>query len=373
MIFSCEREGLTEAISIVQRAISSKTTNPILEGIHIKAVAGKIILTGNDNEIGIEAVVESAVEKDGTIVVNSRLFGDIIRKMTGDIVYINVNEGSIATIKCGISNFNINGIIGGEFPEIPKFPADFEIILTKSQLRDLVKHTIFSVGTSDTKLILTGCLLEANQNMINMVAVDGFRMAYKKIITEQSVLSGTDQAVSIVIPSKALNEINRSISDSDDNVIIKCSQKNISFEFDNILFTARLLEGQFIDYEKIIPLESSVVVKVSAVQISNAVERASLIIISEIAKSPLIMNINNSTVKIDCETTSGKVEELIPVEMTGDSLEIGFNNRFLQEALRAVDCSEIKMSFNSPVSPCLIEPAEGENFKYVILPVRLKT
>lgn len=373
MKFSCDRSALTEAINISQKAVASRSTLPVLEGLYIKAKDGKVILTGNDLEIGIEAFLEAQIESEGSIVVNSRLFGDIIRKMSGDIVVIDVNSNNVTNIKCGNSKFNITGIDPTEFPEIQKFDVEFDITLTHKQLKDLVRHTIFAVGTNETKIILTGCLLEASGNTVNMVAVDGFRLAYKKITCEKETVSGILGDVSIIIPAKSLNELVKILDDSDDTVKIYCSEKNIRFEFDNVTFTSRLLEGDYIDYKKIIPADYRTVVKSDVRPLIEAVERASLIITGEFINSPVIMNIVDGEIKINCETQVGKVEEYIAVDMYGDGLEIGFNNRYLLDALKAVSTDEIKVNFNGPTSPCLISPVDGDDFKYIVLPLRLRT
>lgn len=372
MKFICDRNSLTEAINIAQKAVAVRSTLPVLEGLMIKAKDNKVVITGNDLEIGIECILEAEIATEGSIVVNSRLFGDIIRKMSGDSVTVEVNSNNVTNIKCGNSKFNITGIETTEFPEIQKFDVEYDITMSQRQLKELVRHTIFAVGTNESKMILTGCLLEASGKSINMVAVDGFRLAYKKTECENDAVSGYLGDISIVIPSKSLNEIIKIIDDNDEEVKIFCSEKNIRFEFNNVIFTSRLLEGDYIDYKKIIPSDYKTDIITEVRPLIEAVERASLVITSEVTKSPVIINIVDGELKINCETQIGKVEELIPVEMTGDSIEIGFNNKYLLDALKAVSTEKIKFSFIGPTSPCLISPTEGEDFKYIVLPVRLK-
>lgn len=373
MKFTCDRTVLTEAVNISQKAVSSRSTLPVLEGLLIKASDNKVVITGNDLEIGIECLFEAEVESSGSIVVNSKLFGEIIRKMTGDTVIIDVNSNNVTNIKCGNSKFNITGIDAIEFPEVQKFDVEYDITLTQKQLKELVRRTIFAVGTNESKMILTGCLLEASGKIVKMVAVDGFRLAYKQILCENDTVNGYLGDVSIVIPSKSLNELIKIIDDSDDEIKIFCSEKNIRFEFNNVIFTSRLLEGDYIDYKKIIPSDYNTVIKTDAKSVIESVERASLIITSEVTKSPVILNIADGEIKINCETQVGKVEEFIPVEMSGNPVEIGFNNRYILDALKAASTDEIKFSFIGSTSPCLISPVEGEDYKYIVLPVRLKT
>lgn len=373
MKFTCEKNAITDAVAIVQKAVATRSSLTVLEGILIKAKDGKVTLTGNDLEIGIECIIGAQIESEGKVVVNSNLFGNAIRKMTGETVVINVLGNNTINIKCGNSDMRLNGIGGDEFPEIPKFDTDFDLNLTQKEFKDLIRHTIFAVGTSESKLILTGCLLEASGNSISMVAVDGFRLALKKIVTESESVSGYLGDVAIVIPSKTLKEINNIISDNDDRIIIKCSSKNVRFEFDNVIFTSRLLEGDYIDYKKIIPHDFKTKITADVKSLVEAVDRASIIITSEVTKSPLTLNISNSEININCETTAGKVDEVVPVDMTGDNIEIGFNNKYLLEALKASTGEKVNLEFIGEINPCLITPVEGDSFKFIVLPVRLRS
>ena len=376
MKFTCDRTALTEAVSIVQRAVATRSTITALEGIMLKVSEGKVTLTGNDLEIGIECIIGAEDTRDGKVVVNSTLFGNAVRKMAGAIVTMEMNDNNVVKIKHGQSmelKMELGGIDGNEFPEIQRFDTEFDINLSQREFKDLVRHTIFAVGTSEAKLILTGCLLEASGSNVNMVAVDGFRLALKKIETEADAVNGYLGDVGIVIPSKTLKELTGIIDDNDDKLIIKCSSKNIRFEFDNVIFTSRLLEGDYIDYKKIIPSSFGLSVTADIKPLIDAVDRASIIINSEMNKAPVIVRINDGMMNIYCETSAGKVDEVFPVESTGEEIEIGFNNKYLLEALKASTGEKLNMQFIGPVNPCLITPFEGDSFKFIVLPVRLKS
>ncbi|NLB82021.1 MAG: DNA polymerase III subunit beta [Clostridiaceae bacterium] len=373
MKITCNRAILTEAVNIVQKAVAVRSTLSVLEGILISAHNGKVTLTGNDLEIGIECVVGADIAMDGKIVVNSSLFGNAVRKLTAEDVLIETSSNNTVLIKSGNSETVLTGISGEEFPEIPKFETEYDVVLTQKDLKSLISRTIFAVGTSEAKLILTGCLLEVSANNINMVAIDGFRLALKKITTESESVSGYLGDVGIVIPSKTLREINNIAVDKDEKVIIRCSQKNARFEIGNIIITSRLLEGDFIDYKKIIPQQVKTQVKVDTKRLIEAVERASVVITSEINKSPVCFNLSDNTIKITCETGSGSVEEFVSVQTDGDGIEIGFNNRYLLDALKNAEGDQVIMQFTGPINPCLITPVEGDSFKYIVLPVRLRT
>lgn len=371
MKFTCDKAALNEAINIVQKAVAVKSTLAVLEGILLTVRDGKVTLTGNDLEIGIECVISADIVSEGKVVLNSNLFGNAVRKLTADTISVEC-ANNLITIKSGNSEIRLNGICGDEFPEIPHFDTDYDVVIPQRDFKSLIRHTIYAVGTNEAKLILTGCLFEASGSIVNMVAVDGFRLALKKIETEGESVRGFLGDVSFVIPSKTLKEINGIISESDDNIIIRCSQKNIRFEFDNVIFTSRLLEGDFIDYKKIIPQDGKTRVKADLKSITEAVDRASVIITSEVNKSPLCLFVSNGMIKITCETSSGKVEEIVPVEMSGDDIEIGFNNKYLLEAFKNAEGEQVYLDFTGPVNPCLITPCENDSFKFIVLPVRLR-
>ena len=369
MKFICDRSEIANAVNIVQKAVPVHSTMPILEGILIKAESNRVILMGNDLEIGIECIIEAEVQSTGSVVVNSKLFGEIIRKLSGDILYFDVNSNNVTNIKCGNSKFKISGIESLEFPEVKKFESQSEIKISQHQLKELVGQTIFAVGTSEAKLILTGCYLEASENNVSMVAVDGFRLALKKIKCDENVISGDTAAM--VIPSKTLNELTKIIEDTDDKIKIIYSEKNIRFEFNNVTFVSRLLEGDYIDYKRIIPSEFKTTLKTDVKSLLNAVERASLIITSDIIKAPVILDIRGGAIELTCENQAGRVEEIIPVDFIGEEFKIGFNNKFLLDALKAATSENIKINLIGKENPCLIEPEEGDDYKFIVLPVRI--
>jgi len=375
MIFSCDRVSLSEAISTVQKAVASHSNMTVLEGILIKTDGNKIILTGNNLEIGIECVIEASVDKEGAVVVNSRLFGDIINKFSGDIVTFNCVENNLLNLKCGNSKFKITGISPDDFPEIQRSVTgdNFCITMTQKQIKELIRHTYYATSVSSPNIILSGCYLEAENGAAKMIGVDGHRLALRKINSENISIQSEGQypSVGVIIPAKSLTELTKVIDDSDEEIRIFVSAKNARFEFSNVLFVCRTIEGDFIDYNKIIPTENITTVKVSGKELLYAVERASLVIINEIGKSPMVLDIADGEIKIDCETNAGHVKELIPVDMVGENVKIGFNNRYLLDALKAVDSDEITMSFNGGMKPCLITPVSGDAYKYLVLPLML--
>ncbi len=368
MNFSCERNTLTEAISAAGRAVASRGAHAILEGLYLKASDNSLILTGYDLEIGIEVKIDAEVSQYGEAVVSAKLFSDIIRKATGDKVNFAVEGNSGAVIKCGRSKFKINVMNAEDYIHIPLHDAEnAEILkLTQKQFKDLVKATVFAVSTNEAKMILTGCLLEIEGNKVSMVAIDGFRLALKQLTLEDC-----GKETKIVIPAKTLNELIKVLRDSDEPIEIAFTEKNVIFRFNNCTFTSRLLEGEFIDYRKIIPAFYKTTVVTPIRPLIEAVERVALIITSEVNKNPIVVNMTNDSLIIKCETAAGVAEESLPVDITGEPFTIGFNSRYLIDALRSVDEEKVQLNFIGQVNPCLILPINGDDFKYIILPVRL--
>ncbi len=375
MIFSCDRASLYEAVGTVQKAVAAHSSIPVLEGILIRTDKNRIVLTGNNLEIGIECILEASVDENGSIAVNSKLFGEIIGKFSGDIVTFNCTDDANVNLKCGNSKFKITCIAPDDFPELQKNPNnDFYCVSMKQkQLRELIRHTYYATSISSPNIVLSGCFFEAENGKASMVGVDGYRLAYRKLEGENITYDSKNGETSAktIIPAKSLTELTKVTEDTDDEIKIFASQKNVRFEFSNVTFVCRSIEGDFIDYNKIIPEENATIIKVNARELLYAVERASLIITNDVGKSPIVLNIEDREINIDCETSAGHVKELIPVDMQGENVKIGFNNRFLLDALKAVDSDEITMSFNGGMKPCLITPVKGDAYKYLVLPLKL--
>ncbi|MDK2933574.1 MAG: polymerase subunit beta [Clostridiales bacterium] len=363
----CEKNVLLDAINIVQKAVSPKSTLPILEGILLEA-SENLKLTGNDLELGIECEVEAKIEQTGSIVLDAKMFGDIVRKLPNDTVYIEVQENNSTYIKCGNSEFNIMGITAVEFPELPKVEKENSLVVCQEKLRSMIRQTIFAVGTNTNKLIFTGSCVEVDNNELNMVSVDGYRLALRK----EPISKVINDKLSFVIPGKTLNELSKIIRDEEKDIQIYVTNKHVLFEFDHCLIVSRLLEGEFLNYQQIIPKEHQLRVKASVKPLIDSIERAALIITSENKKYPVKLNITMDKMLISCMTETGKVQDSVPVETLGNDLEIGFNHKYLLDALKACECDEVYLEFNTALNPCVIKPIEGEKFIYLVLPVRLR-
>ena len=369
MKLRCTKESLTEAINIVSKAVSSRSTIAVIEGIHVRAQEGNSLrLTGNDFEIGIECVIDAQVEMTGEIVINAKMFGDIVRKLPEEAVDIELLDNNVTRIISGKSKFEIPGIVATEFPELPAFDPEYSINISKTNIKKMINNTIFSVGTSESKIVLTGCLLETLGETIRMVAVDGYRLAMR-----DEKLSKEYEPRSVIIPSKALSELNKILKDGDEEIEVNYTQKHAVFLFDNCKMVTRLIEGEYINYRQIMPQDSSISITCDVRGLVNSIERAALVNISDINKSPIKMKIGGDNINISCQTSVGTVDDNIYAE-TGDAeIEIGFNHKFLLDALHACEGDEVILKMKESVTPCVLEPVEGNNFYYLILPVRLKS
>lgn len=367
MKFLCEQEVLNEAVGIVSRAVSSRSNLPVLEGIYIKATDdGKIKLTGNDMEIGIEASLEAEVIEAGEVVINAKMLCGIIRSLAPGKVSIESNEKFWTLIKSGGAKFEIAGISAEEFPDLPIVDAEYSISIPANILKDMIAKTGFAVAATDNNPILTGCLLEIRHSGLTMVALDGYRMAMCKTEMENDF-----EEKSMIIPEKSFAELARIIGDTDEEVLINATSHNAIFMFDNVKMVTRLIEGNYINYSNVIPKDFSIEFECETDRVMDSVQRVSLIILNDVVKSPVRFNVGDGNVNISCSTSAGNVDDNIPIDLMDKSLEIGFYNRYLLEAFRVIDTEKVRLKFNTPTSPLVVVPTEGDNFLYLILPLRL--
>lgn len=363
----CEQEILSEAVSIVSRAVSSKSTLPVLEGIYIKATEdGKIKLTGNDMEIGIEAIAEAEVMQPGEIVINAKMLTGIVRSLGFGKVSIETNEKNQTLIKSGSAKFEIAGISPDDFPDLPIVDAEYSISIPAKILKDMIAKCGFAVASSENNPVLTGCLLEIEKTGLTMVALDGYRMAMCKTKMENDF-----EEKSMIIPEKSLTELSRIIGDSDEDIRINATSRNAIFMFDNFKMVTRLIEGNYINYHNVIPKDYAIEVDCQTDRLLDSIQRVSLIILNDVVKSPVRFNIADGNINISCSTSAGNIDDNISVDIRDAALEIGFYNRYLLEAFRVIDAETVTLKFNTSTSPLVIEPQEGDDFLYLILPLRL--
>lgn len=364
MKFTCSKTDLSNAVTNVQRAVSTKVSIPALEGILIKAYNGVLNLSGYDLEIGITTDVEAQIQQEGEIVVSAKLFGDIVRKLPEEIMTVDTDDRMITYITSGNASYQIVGLSASEYPDLPKFEETDKIVIKGGILRDMIRQTIYAVSESTTKPIYTGSYFKVKDKVLTIVAIDGYRMAIRK----ENIESDSDN--SFVIPKKTQSEVLKLITDDENDVEIVIGQRHTMFKVNSFYVISRLIEGEFIDYNSTIPKGNETQAVVNTREISSAVERMSLLA-SEKIPSPVRCVFSNNEISLTCKTTMGKANDAIRTNIAGSDVEIGFNNRYLLDALKNCDTDEIKIVLNGPLSPMIVEPVKSDNFLYLVVPMRI--
>lgn len=366
MKFSCEKAILQAAIATAARAVSPKSSIPALEGILLEA--GKTLrLTGYNLETGIRTEVPAEISGEGALVLSARLFGEIIRKLPDDVVTITA-ENYAVHIQCGLSEFNITATAAEDFPELPTVEYQQYFSITQRDLSAMLSETLFAVSDNESRPIHTGALLEVDDSGLTVVAVDGFRLAMRHEPIEQK----SDSSFSFVVPGAALNEVEKICGDSEALITVQQGARHVMFQTGGTILVSRRLEGEFLAWRQAIPRNNTVRLQAETRVLLSSIERVSLII-SDKLKSPLRCVFGDGVLKISTKTAIGDACDQCQISGDGGNLEIGFNNKYLLDALKAAPADQIRLELTSSVSPCVILPAEGEeSFLYMVLPVRLK-
>ena len=367
MKINISQKELNKAINIVQKAVTTRTSLPILSGILIEASENKLNFTATDLELGINTFVECEVIEEGSIVVHSRLLGDFVRKLpSNSLVNIKTTENNNMEIKCLNSDFNILGNSSKEFPNNTFENDGVKFSINSDILKRLIKYTSFAVSQDNMKPIFTGCLLEVKNGECSFVALDGFRMAVK---SEELSL---EEDISTVIPSKALNEVIRILEEDICDVGIILSESHISFNIDNTTIISSLLEGKFVDYKSLLKNDFVTKIKLGTSEFKDSIERASLLA-REDKNNLIIFDIKENTMQIYSTSEYGNAEEFIVLKSKdGLDMRIGFNSKYIIDVLRVIDSEEVEIKFLGNVNPCFINEANNDNFKYMVLPVRIQ-
>ena len=366
MKFSCEKYLLQSACGTASRAAASKSPIPALEGLLLQA-ADRLTVTGYDLKKGIYTQLEADVKEQGSVVVGARLFGEMIRRLPDGIVTISTDVNNNVNVKCGKSEFNFMGISPEDYPEMPVVDGVNNIALPQKILGSMINQTIFAVADNDMRPIYTGTLFDIEGEELTLVAVDGYRLAKRS----EKLESARMENCSFVVPGSALADIERICGDSEELVKISVGAKHISFSIGETVVVSRRLEGEFLNYKKSIPDSFKYTVKVDRGEFMSAIDRVALIV-SERNTSPVRMSFNDGNIDCLCVTPIGRAEDVCTCEGSGEGLQIGFNDRYLKDALKAAAKEELNVCLNSASSPCIITAADGsDNFTYMILPVRL--
>ncbi len=365
MKIKIEQAELSRALNIVLKAISSRTTVEILKSIYINAHDGKVTLIGNDLNIGIETTIVADVEQSGTIVVDGKMFSDIIRKLPNEIITIAESDKKIH-INCLNSDFYLTGNNPKEFPELPMINVEQKIVIDKYILSDMIRQTIFATSHDESRPILTGALFDVKDNQMTMVAIDLYRVALKKV----NIIS--DDNCHLVVPAKALHELLKIIlSDAKSSQIsIYKTDKYIKYSVDDTVLIARLLEGEFINYQQIMPTDYKTKLICSKNELYQAIDRASLIA-NQSKNTSLLFDVKDDYLSITSNTENGSVKEKVKIDLEGPELKIGFNPKYWLDVLKVIEQDNIIIEMTTNISPCIIKPQDDENYTYLLLPIRI--
>lgn len=359
----CKKSDLVESVNIALRAVPSKTTMPILECILIKVENGKIKFTTNDMELGIETIVKGEIFEEGVVALSAKIFSEIIRRLPDNDVMLETDSGNNTKITCEKAKFNIAGRTGEEFPVLPEIAKNNTITISQFTLRELIRQTIFSISDNENNKIMTGELFEINESDLRVVTLDGHRISLRKV-----KLNASYGHTKVIVPGKTLNEISKILSgEVSDEVRIYLTDKHIMFELEDTIVLSRLIEGEYYKIDQMLSADYEIKVHVNKKDILSCLDRATLLI-RENEKKPVIVNINDTSIELKMNTSIGTLDEEVSVQKEGKDMLIGFNPRFLIEALRVIDDDEIDMYMVNPKAPCFIKNSD-ETYIYLILPV----
>lgn len=366
MKFSCDKKTLAEAVAGVSRAVTPSSSVPVLQGVLLRADGFKLELTGYDLEIAITTALDVNVMEPGEIVLPAKLLGDMLRNLSGEEVQIESNNESLTThIKSGIAEYDLMGMNAADFPELPSPGADRAFEIDAAELAGMISSTIYAVSTDDKRPAHTGELFSIEPGELTIVALDGFRLA----IAKHPVI--TDREISIVVPSKTAAEVARLMGGSGQSIVVDANRRFVVFSDGIYTITSRLIEGEFLNYKTVVPegFKTKAIVEVPSFE--KAIERSS-VIITERLKNPLRVTFAESGIDIRCQTPLGKVMDKLEADIEGEEVEIGFNYRYLLDALRYSGCDRVVLELSGALSPVKVMPAEGDDFLFLVLPVRFK-
>lgn len=369
MKLTFQKAALLSGINIVLKAVPSKTTMPILECILLDASTNEIKLTGNDMELGIETKVEGTVLEKGKIALDAKLFSEIVRKLPdSDAVVTIESDASFHTvIQCEKSVFRIQGKDGEEFSYLPYIERDKYICLSQFSLKELIRQTIFSISVNDSNKIMTGELFEVQGDTLRVASLDGHRMSIRKV-----VLNDVYENVKAIVPGKTLNEVSKILTgDHESEVRLFFGNNQILFEFDNTIVLSRLIEGEYFKVDQMLSSDYSVKVSINRRELMESIERAS-ILVRENDKKPIILNIEEEKMSLRLNSSFGTMNDEIPIHKMGQNLMIGFNPKFMVDALRIIDDETVTLYMMNAKSPCFIKDEE-EHYIYLILPVNFNS
>ncbi len=368
MYIECDSKKLNEAVKHVQKAVHDKSSLAVLEGILIKAYDDELFLNGYNIEFGINTRIETKIVMEGEIVLNARMFSEIVRKLPDDKVIIKTNENYSTEIKCGNSVFSIMGLATDEYPQLPKMDKEYSINILSDVFGSMIKQTIFAVSKSETNPTHRGILFEIENKKINAVAVDGYRLAFRQ---EDIDVDENYGKISFIIPEKTLNEIINILPDESEKIKISISKKYILINIGEYEIFSRLIDGNFIDYKSTIPSEFSTDFCINTRELIESVERVSLVM-DEKLKRPLRFSFSKDKIKISCQSAMGKAVDEVNINLNGEEIEMGFNNKYILDALKYAQTDMVRIELSQSINPMKIMSCKDNNFLFLVLPVRVQ-
>lgn len=365
MKIKCSKSNLLSSLNIVSKAVSTKTTMPILECVLIDVYADSIKLTANDLELGIETVLEGDVIEMGRIAIEAKIFTDIVRKLPDSDIFIESTPDYKTIIRCEKAKFVISSKSGEDFTELPSVEKDKSISISQFTLKEVIRQTIFSISDNENNKLMTGELFEVKDGKLTVVSLDGHRISLRNIELKEAASD-----IRVVVPGKTLNDLSKIISGGvDDMVNIYFTDRHILFEFDNTIVVSRLLEGEYFKIVQMLSMDHKIKVRVNNKELFNCIDRAT-ILMRESDKKPIVVNIKDDMMYMKVDTMVGTMDEEIDITKDGDEIIIGFNPKFLTDVLKVIDDEDIYIYMRDAKSPCIIRDDAG-TYIYVVLPVNI--
>ena len=359
----CQREFLQKGVTTVSKAVPSKTTMPILGCILLNAEAGIIKMTANDMELGIETIINGNILEEGKIALDAKIFSEIVRKLPDNEVIIETDEQFTTTIICEKAKFSIPGQSGDDFAYLPNIEKEKKVVLSQFTLKEIVRQTIFSISDSESNKMMSAELIEINENQLKIVSLDGHRISIRKV-----ELNDVYEPIKVVVPGKTLNDVSKILSgEVDKEVTLFFTNNHIIFEFDQTVVVSRLIEGEYFKINQMLNGDYETSIKINKKELLNCIDRATLLV-KESDKKPIIVGVNDNQMEVKLISSMGSLKEEIEIEKTGKDILIGFNPKFISDALRVIDDEIVTIYMINPKAPCFIKD-ENESYIYLILPV----
>ncbi len=366
MKFSCSKDIIMSAVQTTAKAAASKTAIPALEGILFELEGNELSITGYNLDIGIKTTIIVTGEESGSVVINARFAGDIIRRMPSGDISFECDSNNKASISCKDTKFELACISADEYPNIPEVVSEQSVSISQKMLKNMFAQTKYAVAVTDTKPVLMGCKVEIKDNMLNIVASDGIRMALR----EESI--DHPDNMDFIVPAKTVDELIHILTDEDDKMVEICIDKNqISFKIDDYVMISRLIDGDFVNYRNHVNVQCNNYAEVNVREVVDMLERA-MLILNDKNKCPIRCTLENDILYMSCSTALGTINDRMAVKYNGAPITIGINAKFMSDIFKACDTDMVKMAVFTPVNPIIVKPMDGNSFTHLVMPMHLK-